>query len=275
MGWGDFFSKAWSGASEAARSDATRFIEGAGTPTPQEHSLISPRAARSERAPSVEVQALFAAIQLELSPIEGDLRIERHHPAPPINDYFYHRLQGRGPFFDGWANSLVGAESVEVSCSDALFHQWTGGLTIEQSQTAFQAETGRLISREVIQILFTSPARARILLLQDPNLNHIYRNLLNANAPPDIVAARQSSDWIEVTEGRPISHAALPRRRCRFLSKDGHREVQYAPDGRLDTGSPINGTFNFYDPREYPLTHVAIDIAPYIAHSRASQTSYL
>lgn len=60
-----------------------------------------------------------------------------------------------------------------------------------------------------------------------------------------------------------------------FLSKDGHKEAVFGPDGKLVQDGINDGSFNFFHPYNEPLGHFLVDILPWIhrGNSRNDPTS--
>jgi hypothetical protein len=263
--WGELFSKAWSQTSPSARATA-RDLLGSGLTLP-EHGNDAEADRSSLNAPLTEtIAALFDAISSEFPRLRTDFRVARVDRSMALEDFFYRELCGHTPPFDGWLNSLLGSEAIDVNFSEEAFYRWTGGLTVEQSLTLYQHETGQSLSRDLVKILFTQPAEARAILTKDQDIHLHYRTILNANVPPNIAAARQSNAWVEMAPEMPFRHTSLPAEPRKFVAEDGHREVLFRADGSLDTKSAIHGTFNFFSPHEFPLTHIAVDVGPYFTH---------
>jgi hypothetical protein len=266
--WGKLFSEAWAQASPSARAAAPGLL-GGGPALAGQTPDGNKEARNPTNVPTEKIAALFNALSRNLSHTPTDFRVTRTKRSVPIEAFFRQELHGQDAPFDGWINSLIGSEAVDMTFSEESFYQWTGGLTLEQSLAVYECETGKTLTRDLVGILFTDPAQARAILTSDPDIHLHYRAILNGNAPLDIRAAQETDGWLERTTTTPLTHDSVPIGYRRFVAKDGHREVMFKPDGTLDARSAFHGTFNFFSPHAFPLTHIAVDVGPYLTHVKS------
>jgi len=166
----------------------------------------------------------------------------------------------------GRAKRVFTAEAVDVDFNNKNFETWTGGMSIEESQILYEAETGKTISRQTIRTLFTDPEKAKQILLDDKDIHTVYRDILNGNIPNTIDHAVNDPNWIELSTGKAFFHGSLTRGNRKFVSVDGYREVVYTSDGAIDRRDVLKGTFNFFSPTASPDSHVAVDVEPYAVY---------
>ncbi|MCK5896412.1 MAG: hypothetical protein KAG20_06375 [Cocleimonas sp.] len=181
-------------------------------------------------------------------------------------NFAYQELAGRVTSWGGSAANTFFPEEVKVAFSDENFAQWTGGLSIAETQILYKSATGKEIPRTTIETLFTDPEKAREILINDKDIHTVYRDLLNRNTPDSLTALENNPEWAELSTGKSVFHASLTRGNRKFISNDGYREVIIAPDGSVDNRNEFKGTFNFFSPNDYPGSHITADVDPYVKH---------
>lgn len=159
--------------------------------------------------------------------------------------------------------SIQSPENVKVTFSDENFSKWTGGLSVKDAQDAYKKRTGKTISREDMQTLFTDPKKAKAILMEDKEIHTVFRDMLNNNLPNSPKEALESGQWKELRKFDSTLHSSFIRGNRKFITKDGYREAVFAPDGTFDRSDEFKGTFNFFDPTEYPVSHIMADVDPY------------
>ncbi len=178
-------------------------------------------------------------------------------------NFVYQNVAAKVTSLIGSATRHFVPEDVKVTFSDENFSKWTGGLSVEDSQNIYETVTGKTISKDDIKALFTDPNKAKAILMKDKEIHTVFRGILNTNTPSSPEEALDSGQWQELTKGEAVFHASLTRGNRKFVSIDGYREVIFTPDGTIDQSNEFMGTFNFFHPTEYPLSHILTDVDPY------------
>jgi len=186
--------------------------------------------------------------------------------AVGVEDFVYRQIAGRTTSAYGEVEKLFSKENIKVDFSDNNFKQWTGGLSIEESQDLFQKEAGQTIDRETIETLFSDPEKSREILINNPKIHSIYREILNINIPKNAEEAIDSQDWTELSLGKAVFHGSVTRGHRKFISADGYREVVFDSKGNLVKNDVFKGTFNFFSPTEYSNAHIQTDVDPYVEY---------
>lgn len=134
------------------------------------------------------------------------------------------------------------------------------GMTIADSQQRYSEATGRRVSQETIELLFTDAEAASRILIKDNDLNHAYRRILNSNVPQHERDALPPA-WRKMPFYASIYHSddyglnPLAARNSKYVSADGHREVVFDPNGSIIENHVYEGTFNFFPgPEDFKLT---------------------
>lgn len=98
---------------------------------------------------------------------------------------------------------------------------------------------------------------------------HYLRNRLNKNLPKNDAEAEKRG-WRKLSDKDSSMHQFHTEdgvRNSKWVSPSGHREVVFTGKGEkqhITTDSRDQGTYNFFDPKKYPLGHAALDVMPYI-----------
>ena len=136
------------------------------------------------------------------------------------------------------------------------------GMTFEESRFEYESTTGKpfpLTKQDALR-LFTDATFANIQLKANENLHIDYRNILNMNAVKTIAAASaagyERQPWYKNLFHNPLQNT-------KWVGPNGHLEVVFGSQGELVTGSPYEGTFNFFSP-DNVSGHSAADVAPYL-----------
>lgn len=139
------------------------------------------------------------------------------------------------------------------------FQTITGGSKLSQTIAQYEKDTGKNLSPETVETLFTDADKAKKLLMVNKSLHTTYRNILNQNIPATKEAAEKAG-FKKMNFGKSIFHA--PWKNTKWISQNGHLEAVYGKDGSLDNSLKYKGTFNFFGPDD-ASGHKKTDVDPY------------
>lgn len=144
------------------------------------------------------------------------------------------------------------------------FEQRTG-MKLSESIAQYEADTGKTLDPATVETLFTDPAGAKQLLMDDETLHRNYRDILNTNIPATEQDARNQGYTEPTFLGSTYLGAWFhdPGNNVKLVSPDGHREAVFNRNtGALDNSLDYKGTFNFFGP-DQKGNHKAADVDPY------------
>lgn len=137
------------------------------------------------------------------------------------------------------------------------------GMSIDESISLYKARTGKDLSQETIEKLFTDHEYAKKTLTADEDLHKIYRDILNTNIPPTEQEAIDQK-YVKMSAIKSYFHNPWynPYKNSKYVSADGHREAVFDQDGNLISSNDYKGTFNFFGPDNF-TGHKEADVDPY------------
>lgn len=98
---------------------------------------------------------------------------------------------------------------------------------------------------------------------------HYLRNKLNKNLPKNDAEAEKRG-WRKLSDKDSSMHQFHIEdgvKNSKWVSPSGHREVVFTGKGEnqhITTDPRDQGTYNFFDPKKYPLGHAVFDVMPYV-----------
>lgn len=98
---------------------------------------------------------------------------------------------------------------------------------------------------------------------------HYLRNKLNKDLPQNDADAKEKG-WRKLSDKDSSMHQFHKEdgvKNSKWVSPDGHREVVFTGKGEnqhITTDPRDQGTYNFFDPKKYPLGHAVFDVMPYV-----------
>lgn len=136
----------------------------------------------------------------------------------------------------------------------------TTGTKLSETIAQYEADTGKELSPDTVETLFTDHDAARTLLMNDRTLHQNYRDILNQNIPATAQAA-EAAGYERLSYIKSWYHD--PWNNSKWISPDGHLEAVYnKTTGALDNSDAYKGTFNFFGPDNFG-GHKAADVDPY------------
>ena len=134
------------------------------------------------------------------------------------------------------------------------------GMSVEDSIAIYEAETGKTLTIDQVQKLFTDPAYAKEQLMNDKDLHTKYRSILNSNVPQTASEAA-AAGYQKLGFWKSLFHN--PFSNSKWVGPHGHMEGVYNSEGSIVSSNKFKGTFNFYGP-EQSSAHTDADISPYL-----------
>jgi hypothetical protein len=139
------------------------------------------------------------------------------------------------------------------------FTEKTGGLKLDDTISWYKAATGKDLSKDTVQTLFTDPLGSTRILMEDESLHTVYRSILNAKVP-SVEPDENSTQWEKLPLEKSLFHGVF---NSKWVSiPDGHREAIYDGNGNLVKDNVYKGTFNFFGPH-LATEHTYADVLPY------------
>lgn len=98
---------------------------------------------------------------------------------------------------------------------------------------------------------------------------HYLRNKLNKDLPQNDADAKEKG-WRKLSDKDSSMHQFHQEdgvKNSKWVSPDGHREVVFTGKGEnqhITVDPRDQGTYNFFDPKKYPLGHAVFDVMPYV-----------
>lgn len=148
---------------------------------------------------------------------------------------------------------------------DKKFEKATGGMTVDESTALYKKQTGKDLSREQVEVMFTDSDKAKTMLKADKDLHTSYRDILNTNIPASKSDAEKQG-FIKLPWQKSIFHQDYFNpfgSNEKYVSADGHREVVFDSNGDVISDRSNIGTFNFFGP-DKAGDHKAADVDPYV-----------
>lgn len=159
---------------------------------------------------------------------------------------------------------------------DKKFEEATGGMTIDESIAFYKKQTGKDLTRDQVEVMFTDSDKAKTMLMADKDLHTTYRDILNTNVP---ISAQDAKDkgfkkmsmiksyfhQEKITEKKVFGYPVMNPfgSNEKYVSADGHREVVFDSNGDVISDRSNLGTFNFFGP-DKAGDHKAADVDPYV-----------
>ncbi|WAC21842.1 hypothetical protein OVA24_10650 [Luteolibacter sp. SL250] len=153
----------------------------------------------------------------------------------------------------------------EKSEFDKKFEAATGGMTVDESIDLYKKQTGKDLTREQVEAMFTDSDSAKALLEADKDLHTTYRDILNTNIPASKEDA-EAQGFKKLPWHQSIFHQDYYNpfgSNEKYVSADGHREVVFDSNGEVVSDRSNLGTFNFFGP-DKAGDHKAADVDPYM-----------
>jgi len=148
---------------------------------------------------------------------------------------------------------------------DEKFEKATGGMTVDESIALYKKQTGKDLTRDQVEAMFTDSDSAKAMLNADKDLHTTYRDILNTNIPASKADAEEQG-FEKLPWHKSIFHQDYLNpfgSNEKYVSADGHREVVFDSNGDIVSDRSNLGTFNFFGP-DKTGDHTAADVDPYL-----------